>query len=64
MNNVVVIIMLKHLLTLQLREFSICGQCQQVRYCGPHCQEVSKLVQNKFLCSFLHSLLHATCVPV
>lgn len=23
----------------ELREFSICGQCQQVRYCGPLCQE-------------------------
>lgn len=23
----------------ELREFSICGQCQQVRYCGAFCQE-------------------------
>lgn len=23
----------------ELREFSICGQCQHVRYCGPICQE-------------------------
>jgi len=30
------------------REFSICGRCQEARYCGPSCQQRDWPVHKKF----------------
>ncbi|KAJ8300100.1 hypothetical protein KUTeg_021619 [Tegillarca granosa] len=32
----------------QVREFSICGRCQEVRYCGTYCQQKDWPVHKKF----------------
>ncbi|KAK2189110.1 hypothetical protein NP493_115g10000 [Ridgeia piscesae] len=32
----------------ELREFSICGRCQRVRYCGPYCQQKDWPIHKKY----------------
>lgn len=32
----------------ELREFSICGRCQEVRYCGPSCQQKDWTVHKRY----------------
>ncbi|XP_013778177.1 zinc finger MYND domain-containing protein 19-like isoform X1 [Limulus polyphemus] len=39
------------------REFSICGRCQEARYCGPSCQQRDWPIHKKFCRKKYHSVL-------